>query len=308
MERLLWKFQHPPIDEYRISPTNQWTKWSSEQSYHTTDQENDSWRRLQLAWTTPTHSVRLNRIRSSSRNATPYEITIGHNPRLIGDMSVKIPTQEERTTQCISRINQTQEIVRKRLQDAKISQAIQSNKWRRPAPEFSVGDQVLLSTKNLPLATSYRKIAPAWLGPLTITAAYPPTDNYTLRLPNNLTGIDPKFHVELIKAYIPNDDKRFPSRKNTNPGPLPEFEYEDRYEIEKILKSKTDTKKGTIHYFIKWKGWEPENNTWEPVGNIDQEALDEFNKRTETSIPNITTVRKMNRKRKARTSRAKILD
>ena len=71
---------------------------------------------------------RLNRIRSSSRNATPYEITIEHNPKLIGDMSVKIPTQEETPTQCISRTNQTQEIVRKCLQDAKISQAIQSNK------------------------------------------------------------------------------------------------------------------------------------------------------------------------------------
>ena len=70
----------------------------------------------------------------------------------------------------------------------------------------------------------------------------------------------------------------------------------------------TDTKKGTIHYFIKWTGWGPEHNTWEPVENIDQEALDEFNRRTETSIPNITTVRKTNRKWKALTSRAKTLD
>ena len=54
---------------------------------------------------------RLNRIRSSSRNATPYEITIGHTPRLIGDMSVKILIQEETPTQRISRINHTPEIV-----------------------------------------------------------------------------------------------------------------------------------------------------------------------------------------------------
>ena len=251
---------------------------------------------------------RLNRIRSSPRNATPYEITIGHNPRLIGDMSIKIPTQVETPTQRISRINQTHEIVRQRPQDAKISQAIMSNKWRRPAPEFSVGEQVLLSTTNLPLATSYREIAPEWLGTLTITAAYPQTDNYTLCLSDDFTGIDPTFQVELIKAYIPNDNKRFPSRKNTKPGPLPEFEHEDRYEIEKIIKSKTDTKKGTIHYFIKWKGWGPEYNTWEPVENIDQQAHDKFTKRTESAIPKITTVRKTNRQRKARTSRAKILD
>ena len=167
---------------------------------------------------------------------------------------------------------------------------------------------MLLSTTNLPLATSYREIAPEWLGTLTITAAYPQTDNYTLCLSDDFTGIDPTFQVELIKAYIPNDNKRFPSRKNTKPGPLPEFEHEDRYEIEKILKSKTDTNKGTIHYFIKWEGWGPEHNTWELAENIDQEALDEFTKRTETSIPNITTVRKTNRKRKARTSRAKIWD
>ena len=186
--------------------------------------EGDSNRLGQL----PHIQSRLNRIRSSSRNGTPYDITIGHNPRLIGDMSVKIPTQEETPTQRISRINQTQEIVRKRLQEAKLSQAIQSNKRCRPAPEFSVGHQVLLSTKNLPLATSYRKIAPEWLGPLTITSAYQQTGNYTLRLPDDLTGIDPTLHVEVIKAYIPNDNKRFPSRKNTKPGPLPEFEHEDR--------------------------------------------------------------------------------
>ena len=40
----------------------------------------------------PQIQLRLNRIRSSSRNATPSEITIAHNPRLICDMSVKIPT------------------------------------------------------------------------------------------------------------------------------------------------------------------------------------------------------------------------
>ena len=93
-----------------------------------------------------------------------------------------------------------------------------------------------LSTKNLPLTSLYRKIAPKWLGQLTITAAYPQTDEYILRLTDDLIGIDPTFHVQLLKAYIPNDDKTFPSRKHTKPRPLPEFEHEDRYRIKKILK------------------------------------------------------------------------
>ena len=184
----------------------------------------------------PHIQLRLNRIRSSSRNATPHEITIGHNLRLIGDMSVKIPSQEETPTQPISRINQTQEIVSKRLQEDKILQAIQSNKRRQPATEYHIGDQVVLSTKNLPLATLYRKIALEWLGRLTITAAYPQTDVYTLRFPDDHIGSDPTLPVERLKTYIPYDNKRFPYRKHSKPGPLSEFEHEDRYEIEKILK------------------------------------------------------------------------
>ena len=91
---------------------------------------------------------RQNSIRSSSRNATPYEITIVYNPRLIGDMSVKIPTREETPTQRISRINQIQKIVRQRLEEAKISQTIQSNERRWPAPEYHIGDQVFYQPRT----------------------------------------------------------------------------------------------------------------------------------------------------------------
>ena len=112
-----------------------------------------------------------------------------------------------------------------------MEQSIQSNKRRRPAPEFKVGDMVLLSTKTLPLATAYRKTAAQFIGPLTITKAFYATDNYTVTLPDEL-NIHDTFHVEHLKPYIRNDDKRFPTRKNTKPGPLPEFEEEDRYEVE----------------------------------------------------------------------------
>ena len=136
------------------------------------------------------------------------------------------------------------------------------------------------------MATAYRNTAPEWIGPLTITDDYPQIDNYTLTLPQELSRIHPTFHVELLKTYIPNDDKRFPARRNTKPGPLPEFEDDERYEVETILKSKTNPKKETIHYLVKWAGWGHENNTWEPAENIDQGAIEDFNMRTSASIPN----------------------
>ena len=56
-------------------------------------------------------------------------------------------------------------------------------------------------------------------------------DDYTVTLPDEL-NIHNTFYVKHLKPYIPNDNKRFPNHKNTKPGPLPEFEDEDRYEVE----------------------------------------------------------------------------
>ena len=94
---------------------------------------------------------------------------------------------------------------------------------------YRVGDKVLLSTKNLPLATAYKKTTPQWAEPFRITMAYLATDNYTLQLPKEYKRVHSTFHVRLLKCYIENDNIKFPSRKLTRPGPLPEFKDEERY-------------------------------------------------------------------------------
>ena len=42
---------------------------------------------------------------------------------------------------------------------------------------------------------------------------------------------------------------------------------EDEYEVEFIVDKRV--LKGKVEYQVKWKGWDHDDNTWEPVGNLD---------------------------------------
>ena len=44
-------------------------------------------------------------------------------------------------------------------------------------------------------------------------------------------------------------------------------EAEDEYEVESIVDKRVQ--KGKVEYQVKWKGWDHDDNTWEPVGNLD---------------------------------------
>ncbi|RDD37946.1 Chromobox protein-like protein 7 [Trichoplax sp. H2] len=53
---------------------------------------------------------------------------------------------------------------------------------------------------------------------------------------------------------------------------------DDVYEAEQILKRRT--RKGIIEYLVKWKGWSPKHNTWEPEWNIlDKRLLESFERK-----------------------------
>ena len=141
---------------------------------------------------------------------------------------------------------------------AQSRQKVQADKHRRDHT-FQTDDQVYLSTKNLTLSTSNRKLLPRWVGPFKIVKQIG-KDSFRLDLQGKF-HIHPVFHSSLLKPYIESDADKFPGRTQPVPPPI-DIDGEEEYEVEAILNKRTN--RGKTEYLVKWKYYREEDSSWEP--------------------------------------------
>jgi hypothetical protein len=125
--------------------------------------------------------------------------------------------------------------------------------------QFAVGDQVLLSTKHL-ATEGVHKFTGRYVGPYPVTAVISPVA-YRLALPASMR-VHPVFHVSLLQPFRATD--AFPSRPAAvRPPPLSVDAKGTTYAVEAILAKRCGK------YLVRWSGYGPEDDTWEPKTAFD---------------------------------------
>src|SRR5215471_4990207 len=160
---------------------------------------------------------------NSSINETtgyaPFELNGGYMPQMITELPREndvAPGVREFTEKAIQNLLDAHDSII----ESHVYQTHKANKKRGEEPDIKINDLVYLSTKNLNLLKGRAsKLTPKYIGPYPITEANPKTSNYRVGLPTELAkrGIHNRFHVNLLRKHIPNNDVLFPERSKSLP-------------------------------------------------------------------------------------------
>ncbi|KAJ9510585.1 hypothetical protein QJQ45_027430, partial [Haematococcus lacustris] len=191
-----------------------------------------------------------------ARDSTPFLVNYGQSP--ITPVLHKLPrpclspSAESFAKKWEHEVKHAQECMRV----AQDRQQRYANKRRRDVT-FSVGDSVLLSTKNLRNAPGRaRKFLPRYVGPFKVTGKLGEAA-YRLELPPTMSRLHPVFHVSLLKKYT--------GSQGFHPPPVMEWlEDAPHYEVHSLLSHRQVRFKKRMEYLVKWTGYDDTYNTWEP--------------------------------------------
>ena len=144
---------------------------------------------------------------------------------------------------------------------------------KNESPTFKKGDKVWPDAHNLKMNYASKKISPKNMGPFTITEVLSLL-TYRLKLPNHWK-IHDVFHIVLLKPYRETE-----AHGPNYARPPPELvDREAEYEVERILKHRRKGKR--IEYLVRWKDYDTNEDSWEPVSNLKNtpEVLNEYKTR-----------------------------
>ena len=214
-----------------------------------------------------------NNAKSSSIGMSPFYANYGYYPRatikILSEKGHENPAAEA----YVDHIRRVHEKLQTTLEQVQTRYKKEFDKNVAPAPEFKVGDRVWLNQRNIETTRPSQKLDFRHLGPFEIVDVVGKSKAaFELKLPNHWR-IHPVFHASLLDPYRVN---KIEGRKQTTPPPPKIMNRELEYEVEAVLDSRI--RRNKLGYLIEWKGYGPEERTWEPAENLEnaKEAIAAF--------------------------------
>lgn len=195
---------------------------------------------------------------SATTNTTPFFANYGFHPSFFPP--AVLPTNNPSSYDYLQQIHDTMRELKVNISRAQERQKRFYDLRRRAPPSYVVGDMVWLSTRNLRLGTPSKKLSSLYIGPFPVSRVINPSA-VRLTLPPHLR-IHPSFHVSLLKPYVPDT---YPDRV-VPPAPPVDVQGNDEYEVGEVLDSRVHRRR--LQYLIRWKGYGPQDDTWEPSSQV----------------------------------------
>ena len=228
---------------------------------HYLDWNQDNWVEL-----LPIAQFAMNNARNASTGQVPHFANLGRMPRMSWDNVKREGASNEANIQA-TYMQLLHSNLSKDIEWAEMRMKKYYDKKREDAPTLRRGERVYLLRRtpgskefNVRSKRPSNKFDAVKFGPFAIKEKLE-NDNYRLQLPARMR-IHPIFHISLLE----------PTQNQTNED---EAADDEEYEVERLLQRKLE--KGHIFYLVRWKGYGPEEDSWEPVRHLNcPEKIQEF--------------------------------
>ena len=218
----------------------------------------------------------------SSSGYTPFYLCYGRHPLSPVQLLSQVESKNAAADAFLRQLEDDVTHAVEQLKKAQEQQKRYADKRRRDV-KFEVGDEVLLSTKTLPVvaaAGGSSKLGPLYCGPFRVLEEH--RTSYKLDLPPHMK-IHPVFHISQLKLYRRPTDE---TRTYEKPGPVIVGDGNEEFEVDEIInhrKRKRGRKFNKTEYLVVWKGYPVYDSTWEPEENLANapEKVAEYHSRVE---------------------------
>ena len=206
----------------------------------------------------------INNAYQESVKSTPFMLNYGQHPHTPASIckGTEQPAAAGSGSSPANRFtDEMQQIIAQAKQSLLSAQQRQKANHDRKAraKQFTVGDEVLLSTKNIAFKNpGTAKLLPKYVGPFKVLERIGSVA-YRLLLPETMKVHD-VFHVSLLEQYR-SDGRCQP------PPPTLFLDGDEQYDIDSVLQVRQSSKRKR-EFLVKWLGYGPEHNTWEPESNL----------------------------------------